>query len=51
MNKATLPPGPATRFWGLPLLRQMRRDYLGFVERMHREHGDLAVMQLGHEQV
>jgi cytochrome P450 len=51
MNKATHPPGPATRFWGLPLLRQMRRDYLGFVERLHREHGDLTVTQLGHEQV
>ena len=51
MNKTTLPPGPQRKFWCLPLLRQMRHDYLGFVERLHREHGDLAVMQLGHEQV
>ncbi len=44
------PPGPPARWWGLPLLREMQRDYLAFEARMHREHGDLCVMRLGHEQ-
>lgn len=44
------PPGPPDRWWGLPLLREMRRDYLAFETRMHREHGDLCVMRLGAEQ-
>ncbi|MFP8781401.1 cytochrome P450 [Hydrogenophaga sp. RWCD_12] len=44
------PPGPATRWWGLPLLREMQRDYLAFEARMHREHGDLCTMRLGYEQ-
>jgi cytochrome P450 len=43
-------PGPATRWWGLPLLREMQRDYLAFEARMHREHGDLCTMRLGYEQ-
>ena len=43
------PPGPPTPWWGLPLLRQMRRDYLGFVGALQREHGDLTFMQIGAE--
>lgn len=43
------PPGPPERWWGLPLLREMRRDYLVFEARMHREFGDLCVMRLGYE--
>lgn len=43
------PPGPPDRWWGLPLLREMRRDYLGFEARMHREHGALCAMRLGYE--
>jgi len=42
-------PGPSTRWWGLPLLRDMRRDYLGFTEGLRREHGDLVAMRLGNE--
>jgi len=42
-------PGPKTRWWGLPLLRDMRRDYLGFTERLRREHGDLVAMRLVNE--
>jgi len=43
------PSGPASRWWGLPLLRAMRADYLGFVTRLQREHGDLTRMRLGYE--
>ncbi len=43
------PPGPRIRWWGLPLLRQMRRDYLGLTGQLAREHGDLTYMRLGHE--
>ena len=43
------PPGPPTPWWGLPMLRRMARDYLGFVTALQREHGDLTYMRLGHE--
>ena len=45
-----LPPGPRMRWWGLPFLREMRADYLGFVERLHRDHGDVTLLRLGQEQ-
>lgn len=46
-----LPPGPLSAWWGLPLLRAMRRDYLGFVAQLQRDHGDLTFMRLGRERV
>lgn len=42
-------PGPASRWWGLPLLRAMQRDYLGFSEALHRQHGDLVRLQIVRE--
>ena len=44
-----MPPGPPDRWWGLPLLREMQRDYLAFEARMHREHGEICTLRLGHE--
>ncbi len=44
------PPGPPMRWWGLPLLRAMKRDYLGFVADLQRQHGDITFMRLGREQ-
>ena len=41
--------GPRAAWWGLPLLWAMRRDYLGFVTQLHRDHGDIAFMRLGPE--
>src|SRR3989344_2704498 len=43
------PGGPSSRWWGLPLLWEMRADYLGFVTRLQRDHGDLTRMRLGNE--
>lgn len=43
-------PGPRSRWWGLPLLRAMRADYLGFADALHREHGDLCRLRLGWEE-
>lgn len=43
------PPGPRTRWWGLPLLRHMARDYLSFVGALQRTHGDVTFMRLGPE--
>ncbi|RZI98388.1 MAG: cytochrome P450, partial [Haliea sp.] len=43
------PPGPRSSWWGLPLLRAMRRDYLGFTGALQREHGDITYMRLGNE--
>ena len=45
----TSPPGPAPRWWGLPLLSAMKRDYLGFVTTLQRSHGDISYMRLGNE--
>ena len=45
------PPGPATPWWGLPLLRQMSRDYLGFSQALQQAHGDITFMRLGNERV
>ncbi|MGM9486471.1 cytochrome P450 [Ideonella sp. YS5] len=50
--KATdaFPPGPPHRWWGLPLLRAMRADYLGFTAGLQQAHGDLTRMRLVKEQ-
>jgi len=42
-------PGPVSRWWGLPLLGEMKRDYLGFVTELQRTHGDMSYMRLGNE--
>lgn len=41
--------GPRSRWFGLPLLRRMRRDYLGFVSALQRDYGDLTRMRLMNE--
>lgn len=48
MNPVTLTdlPGPPRRWWGLPLMRDMARDYLGFAGRLQRLHGDRVAMRL-----
>ncbi|MEY4908348.1 MAG: hypothetical protein RL260_2066 [Pseudomonadota bacterium] len=43
------PPGPPSPWWGLPLLRALSRDYLGFVQRLQHAHGDITYMHLGPE--
>jgi cytochrome P450 len=46
---ATLPmrlPGPPSPWWGLPLMRAMYRDYLGFASALHRDYGDVVAMRL-----
>ncbi len=43
------PPGPDTAWFGLPLLRRMAADYLGFTQDLQRRHGDLVRMRLGFE--
>lgn len=44
-------PRPASRWWGLSLLVDMRRDYLGFVEGLQRNHGDLVAMRIAAERM
>ncbi|XVJ69199.1 MAG: cytochrome P450 [Rhizobacter sp.] len=44
-----LPPGPPSRWWGFPMLRDMKRDYLGFVEKLQRDHGDISFMRVVNE--
>jgi cytochrome P450 len=46
-----MPPGPSARWWGVPLLRSMARDYLGFATALQRTHGDITCMRLGTERV
>jgi cytochrome P450 len=43
------PGGPPSPWWGVPLLRSMRDDYLGFVTALQQRHGDLTRMRLVHE--
>lgn len=50
MNQPKRPPGPAPRWLGLPLLRAMRRDYLGYVSALHRHYGDISYARMLHEQ-
>ena len=49
MNTLQPIPGPARRWWGLPHLAAMKRDYLGFCSRLHHDHGDLAQLAILHE--
>ncbi len=53
MNTTTLPAtqqaGPPCPWWGLPLLRAMYRDYLGFTSGLQRDHGDVVAMRIGPE--
>lgn len=48
-TRSGTPPGPSRRWWGLPLLRAMRRDYLGFTSGLQRQYGDVTFMRLGNE--
>jgi len=45
-TRPALPPGPACRWFGLPQLRAMGRDYLGFLQGVQRQHGDVVYMRL-----
>lgn len=54
MNPHTAPqalPGPRFAFWGLACLSPMRKDYLGFVGQVQKQHPDLAAWRVGWEQV
>jgi cytochrome P450 len=46
----TNPPGPRSQFPGA-LVLAFRRDPLGFLERVAREHGDMALIRLGPQRV
>lgn len=48
-SSSRLPPGPRAGWWGFPLLRALKADYLGFTTRLHRAHGDLTFMQMVNE--
>ena len=41
------PPGPRSAFFGLPLSRSLRRDRLGSLTRLAREHGDISTFKVG----
>ena len=45
----SFPSGPKAWPLGLPLLRAMRRDYLGFTAGLQRDHGDMVGMRLAME--
>jgi cytochrome P450 len=45
----TLPPGPAGRWLGFDHLGAMRRDYLGFVQALQRDYGDMVHMRIVNE--
>ena len=45
------PPGPSAKGWGLNHLNAMRKDYLGFVTHLQRQHSDIAHLQIFHEHI
>jgi cytochrome P450 len=45
------PPGPPTPWWGLPVLRRMSRDYLGFAAELHMRCGGISFMRVVNERV
>lgn len=51
MSTHIYPPGPKSRFFGVELQRASRRDPLGFMERMAREHGDIVYFKIGQRRV
>jgi cytochrome P450 len=42
-----LPPGPKTGFLGLAAVREIKRDLLGYFQRLRRDYGDTVYMRLG----
>jgi cytochrome P450 len=40
------PPGPPCRWFGLPEIRAMARDYLGFLREQQRQYGDLVALKI-----
>lgn len=48
-SRGAAPPGPACPWWGLPRLREMYRDYLGFTAGLQRAHGDVVALRIGWE--
>ncbi len=48
---ATRVPGPTAPLWGLNLLRTMRANYLGFVTSLHKQHPDIAQVQVLNERI
>jgi len=48
VSNTMTPPGPQTRWWGLPLLRDMKADYIGFTAGLRR-YGDMTLIRLGAE--
>jgi cytochrome P450 len=47
MKTIPRPPGPRDRAFGLRLLGDMQRDYLGFWQDVQRRHGDMVYMRHG----
>jgi cytochrome P450 len=44
--KTALPPGPRDRLFGMSLMRDMQRDFVGFWREQYRRHGDVVHMRL-----
>jgi cytochrome P450 len=44
---AKYPPGPSSRWLGLPILRDFQRDPLRQLERLHRDFGDAVSYRIG----
>ena len=48
-NRAGRPPGPSARWFGLPLLAALQRDYLGFTSQLRAQYGDLSYARVAFE--
>jgi len=43
------PPGPSSRWFGLPLLSELQRDYLGVTARLRAQYGDITYAHVAFE--
>ncbi|MBV8500915.1 MAG: cytochrome P450 [Paucibacter sp.] len=46
MSSAPLPPGPPSPWWGLLHVRDMARDFLGFMAAQQRQYGDVVLLRV-----
>lgn len=48
-SRAGRPPGPSSRWFGLPLLSALQRDYLGVTAQLHAQYGDITYAHVAFE--
>ncbi len=45
------PPGPQNTWFGLPLVGEMKKDILGLLQRLHKQYGDIVLLQIANQAI